>query len=503
MKKVLTLLVVLAIGLSIVACAGPATDPNVTQSTTPTTIASATDPSVTQSTTPATSALTTAPITEPTTVPNASYAGKKLQILGVDDYNYANNGFDAFGKDNFLWMTNAAMVEWAELNGVTLEFKGRYTQSVAKAMVNGGEVDIIIAPNAFPQTADLKIGSALSDVEYKKLADVCGQKYLDAVSLRNQSYGVALPWSSIIMCCYNRSMFEDYDLKTPREYFLEGNWTWETFLECMRKTTRDTDGDGANDSYGIGSDFDSLVNSWKTDSDGKMLSVIDEQWMRDFIQLKYDAYTEHLVYQYQIPKPDILLNAVTPIYAMQLYSCEVYNMEKVFQTSLAKYNMEFVPLPEWKGKDGLTMPASTIVYDIAGLAASCDEREAALDMLAYVLQCGMKYMSDFSMGLVPCNYPGVQGTCDKSAQWKNAFAKVCEERVEAYKKLPTDDVEYLKAINAYVYSQSMRASGTYTEIVPLTGYSEIVNMPPASSISAIKEKYQAALDKYNDRYTKK
>ena len=119
-------------------------------------------------------------------------------------------------------------------------------------------------------------------------------------------------------------------------------------------------------------------------------------------------------------------------------------------------------------------------------------------MLAYVLQCGMKYMSDFSLGMVPCDYPGVQGTCDLSLKWKNAFAQVCADRAEAYKNLSADDADYLKKINEYISENSLRANGTYKGIDPVTGYEEIVKKPPASSIPAIKSKYQAALDKYNE-----
>ena len=42
----------------------------------------------------------------------------------------------------------------------------------------------------------------------------------------------------------------------------------------------------------------------------------------------------------------------------------------------------------------------------------------------------------------------------------------------------------------------------YTNVTQLDGYSDIVKLPPASSIPVIKEKYQASLDAYNDLYIK-
>ena len=56
---------------------------------------------------------------------------------------------------------------------------------------------------------------------------------------------------------YNKTMFEENDVKTPVEYYDEGNWTFDTLADCAKKLTADTDGDGTVDRYGFA--------CWKTE----------------------------------------------------------------------------------------------------------------------------------------------------------------------------------------------------------------------------------------------
>lgn len=55
-----------------------------------------------------------------------------------------------------------------------------------------------------------------------------------------------------VVISYNKTLFEQNGVKTPMEYFQEGNWTWDTFREVALEMTGDTDGDGENDVYGFG-----------------------------------------------------------------------------------------------------------------------------------------------------------------------------------------------------------------------------------------------------------
>lgn len=431
--------------------------------------------------------------------PNRPYAGKKLQIYGIGAQNYYTD-YSQFGKGNYLWMMKVAIDEWATFNGVTIEYMGSYNQTgVLAEMMAGNSPDIVFQSNEFPQIANLGITSAFTDEEYAKLADICGEGYLDMMNYKSASHGVVYLWSSMQMVCYNKTMFETFGAKTPKEYFLEGNWTWETFMQCMEEVTNDLNVDGTLDTYGLpAASFDNLVNPWKMDATGKLVSTIDEEWMQDFIQLKYEAFNKNLV----LPsgKNQIRSNVTYPMCAMQISDCEPYNFEHLYQTLPNGDELEVVPVPEWRGSNGETIGFSTVIQSAASLLTTCDEREAAVDLLAYLLQCGMKYVSDYSLGAVECEYEGIQGSCDLSKQWKQAFAKVCADRSADANEIRNYDKAYVTKINTYLSDKDKYISGTYADVSALTGYAEIIQMPPAFSIPAIREKYQKALDTYNDLY---
>ena len=80
-------------------------------------------------------------------------------------------------------------------------------------------------------------GRELTEDEYNELAAICGNKYLDIFSYKGDSYGVNYPWSGNTVFYYNKTMFEEYGVKTPTEYYMEGNWNWDTCLEIAQKCT--------------------------------------------------------------------------------------------------------------------------------------------------------------------------------------------------------------------------------------------------------------------------
>lgn len=49
-------------------------------------------------------------------------------------------------------------------------------------------------------------------------------------------YGIASGLTPLLLW-YNKSMFEENDVKTPLEYYKEGNWNWDAFAEVAKKLT--------------------------------------------------------------------------------------------------------------------------------------------------------------------------------------------------------------------------------------------------------------------------
>lgn len=475
MKKLIAILLVICTVAGLVACGKkPAENPN------PSTPAGSTD-----------------------VTPNADFKGKTLQIFGVGtEESYTD--YDQFGKGNYLWMMKAAIVEWATINEVKIEWKGSYNQNVVLSAMNSGDKpDIIFQTGNFPAMSNAGVTSPFTAEERKMLADICGSdNYFKMMEYKGEAHGFVYPWSGVSMLYYNKTMFENYGVKTPKEYFEEGTWNWDAFQKCLEETTKDIDADGTIDTYGTVADSigRGLCYSMKEDENGNLVSRIDDQIIYDFFEMCYDQFTVKKTIQ-SPGKNQIQKNVTYPMQAMQIGDCEPYNFEHLYQTISNGDVLEAVPVPVYDGAGGKEQ--NVVWTDSCGsLAATCDERAAALDLIAYLLKCGLKYISDFSLGAVPCEHAGMQGACDLSKQWKEAFAKVCADRAEAIKTIDGYDEAMVKKINEHIDACTPYTHRKYAGVEELIRYSEKTKMPAASAIPAVKAKYQASLDKYNSTYIK-
>lgn len=153
---------------------------------------------------------------------------------------------------NIVWTTKAAFekkygghvkvigVGWGDMMNQTIN------------MVNNGEVcDLVQAHDQnFPIYAAKNIVQDIS-----KYVDLEDEFWYDSVTKSFTFAGV--PYAigadpTPVVISYNKTLFEQKGVKTPREYFDEGNWTWDTFKDVALEMTSDNDGDGNNDIYGFG-----------------------------------------------------------------------------------------------------------------------------------------------------------------------------------------------------------------------------------------------------------
>lgn len=488
MKKLFALLLVACMLLGLVACGKKdptTTNPTGSNSTDPTGSNNSADPQLTM------------------TPEKSPYNGKTLEIYGMGLKE--NFDFSKVTKLNYNWMMYAAMEEWAAMNGVTLNLKGAYNHQTVLADISaGGHPDLIFQFNVFPAVSNNSLTTAWTDEEYTKLAAIAGENYLDMVDYAGKSHGFVVPWTGTYMLYYNASMFERYGVTTPKEYFLNGEWNWANLVKCMEEMTKDVDSDGTTDTYGL--NFDSLaclLNPIKTNEAGELVTNIDDENVQDFIQFVYDNVT---VKQTVLNpgKNNIQSNITYPMQAMQMSDCEPYNFKHMFQEIGNGDWIEAVPIPEWIGDNGEKTGMSQVTQAAMHLCSATDDRDAVVDMLVYVLKCGMKYISDYSLGAVKCDYVGVQGKCDASRQWKELFAKECATRATEAEELGENyDQELVTKANEYLDDRGRYIMVRPSGVTLINGYKEIIQMPPASSIPAIREKYQAQLEKYNNTYIRK
>ncbi|MBR2937260.1 MAG: extracellular solute-binding protein [Oscillospiraceae bacterium] len=428
------------------------------------------------------------------------FSGKKLQIYGYASSTYED--IDNMGQGSFIWMVRAAISEWAALNKVEIDFVGGYDQSAILGDINaGGKPDLLLSCDKFPLPALTGITRAFTQEEYDQLAKTCGNYYLDMMNYKGQSYGVQVPWSGGNLCYYNKTLFEQYGVKSPGEYFMEDNWNWDTYEKAITDITKDTDGDGTIDIYGSGCTYLLIprVMVRRLNDDGKVESLIrnSEQFMR-FLSIFYRASQETKAEG----KYSAAFKITTPQPAISINDGEWYNFEHLYHELLNDQIVEAIPVPKYTNDDQQYY-MHTLVH-MAPLS-SCDENEATISLMNYILRVGMRYMSDFSLGLYKCNYEGIRGASKFAHDWKQNFEEIVADRQERFDALEGWDQElYQKLQDAVLSADSVHyivntfpgedGSGVHNN--------EANKMPPASSMPIIAAREEAWIQVYNDLYAK-
>ena len=426
------------------------------------------------------------------------FGGKTIQIYGYNSATYED--LDNMGKGTFIWMVRAAVDEWAYLNNVTIDYVGGYDQSVILGDINaGGKPDLLLYCNKFPLPALTNITSPFTQEEYDALAKTTGTYYLDMLKYKGQSYGVQSPWSGGTLCYYNRTAFEEAGVKSPGEYFMEDNWTWDTFEECITDITQDTDGDGTIDLYGSGTTFWLIPHIYvrRLNDDGKLESLIrnSDSYMR-FLEIYYRSCKETK----STGKYATAYIATTPRPATSFGDAEWYNYEHLNRELVNGDRIEVVPLPKYTSDSGQYY-GHTTVY--TAIMSSCDEREATCALINYMLRVGMRYISDFSLGLYKCNYEGIRGASPYSFGWKKQFEQVVADRQAAFDELGDfwDQELYQKMQDAVLGADHHYISYEFPGQDGNGVFNNESNqMPPASSMPIIATREEAWIQTYNDLY---
>lgn len=153
---------------------------------------------------------------------------------------------------NLIWTTKEAFEEKYGGEVTVLGVGWGNMQSTVTEMVNAGEtVDVCQANDQNFPTFGAK--GILQDISpYIDLDDdFWYDSATDAYTFGGVTYAVGADAIPVVIS-YNKTLFDQYNIKTPREYFDEGNWTWDTFRDVAMQMTGDTDGDGLNDTFGFG-----------------------------------------------------------------------------------------------------------------------------------------------------------------------------------------------------------------------------------------------------------
>lgn len=426
------------------------------------------------------------------------FQGKKIQIYGYSSSTYED--LDNMGKGSFIWMVRAAVDEWAYQNKVEVEYIGGYDQSVIMGDINnGGNPDLLLWCNKFPLPASMGITRPFTQEEYDELSKTCGSYYLDMMKYKGESYGVQVPWSGGSLFYYNETLYEQYNVKSPKQYFMEDNWNWDTFETAITDITRDIDGDGAIDIYGSGCTMFLIpqVMVRRLNDDGTLESLIrtSDSYMR-FLEIYYKSCRETKATGTYTPA----YTATNPRPATSIGDSEWYNFEHLHQELVNGDIVKALPTPKYTNSDKQYYQ-HTLVH-MAPLS-SCDENEATVALINYILRVGMRYISDFSLGLFKCNYEGIRGASPYAKGWKDNFEAIVADRKERFDALENWDQElYQKMQDAVLSADTVHYIGMEFPGADGNGVfnNESNKMPPATAMPIIATREEAWMQVYNNLY---
>ena len=441
MKRLIALLMVLCLVMGLGACKDPVQTPEGTGET-------ENIPASDTSTTPSTEATGTTGVFFPDNsdlIDPVKFGGKTIEIYGYSGSYYKDlNNYDG----QYYFMVRAAVDEWATLNNVTIKYQGGYDQNVILGDFGaGGHPDLLLYCDKFPLPVVTGIIRPFTQEEYNALADTCGTYYLDMLQYKGQSYGVLSPWSGGQLFYYNKTQFEKYGVKSPEQYFLEGNWNWDTYETCVKEISRDEDGDGVYELYGSGCTSLLLPEFYaqQMNEDGTLTSLIrNSEAYKRYLEI-YNGLRKT---KYEGPyKPAYLLSADKRLAATSIGEAYWYDFAHMHRVLDNGDVVKAIPVPKYTNESESFYQYTTVYSSIL---YTCDEPEATVALMNYILRVGMRYMSDYSLGLYKCNYQGIRGASEYSADWKARFDKIIAERMTQFDKLTDWDQEFYNEIVSYL-----------------------------------------------------
>lgn len=282
-------------------------------------------------------------------------------------------GVDMLGKETLENPNVTIAAYWAISDQVILdaiaEFESKYggkvtvnvvgwnkgANAIQEAMATGDMFDLVFTEgNArFPGDAVAELYQPIDQwLDYNAF----DKASLDAFLYKGDhyvftNYAITSPYLII----YNKTIFEEEGMETPVELFNRGEWTYAKFLEYMEYFTRDLDGDGATDQWGLGARYKRQNFGHANDGypikeieDGKLAVAIDSEGTIQW----YEFLTAFNQLDGSCPQDSTLATRGCVMYSEAGPSAGVPSAEETTD------EFDFVPIPTYDGR-----LATTPVWD--------------------------------------------------------------------------------------------------------------------------------------------
>lgn len=165
--------------------------------------------------------------------------------------------------------------------------------------------------------------------------------------------------SSPLLLWYNKTMFEQNDVKTPLEYYEEGTWNWDTWRKAGMELTLTPDNDGKEQWGYAGWRFEAIISS----NGGSFLDFTDEGTIELALEKKntMDAlqFMQTASFTDKWMKPDGNFTWISDFKAGRLAMFCEGSFVRHMDFKDVSFEMEFVPFPLGSGNDTGYLPGST------------------------------------------------------------------------------------------------------------------------------------------------
>lgn len=275
---------------------------------------------------------------------------------------------------------------------------GTYGEFISASLAAKEGYDIAMFNNIDFPGRPVKYMQPLNDIKGFDFTDSAWDKsVMDTQKIDGKYYGVSINGSlnsEYICMFFNETMFKNRGVKTPRQYWEDGNWNWDTFLDCAKAMTYE---DNGVQIYGYANRGTSYITYWTQAAGTDFIKYDGNKFTANLSDTKLIdtlKYYNDLSYKYKVKDaentygvPDFRTGNAA------MFSCITYPMRKDSDTKFNQMTdkIDAVPFPMPKGQKEVALIDSTLF----GILKGAKNPEGAALFLRYFLDPANYDMSSY------------------------------------------------------------------------------------------------------------
>ncbi|MEI4393325.1 extracellular solute-binding protein [Streptococcus anginosus] len=253
--------------------------------------------------------------------------------------------------------------------------KKDYDNWLAEKILKGEQADVFMVPeNDFSMLASSGAFKSLDSLISKEEAVAYYPVAYQAGQYQGHSYALPIE-SNPVMMCVNKDLLEKEGISIP-----DSNWTLEDLYAICQKVTKDTDGDGLIDQYGI-TDYtwkQALVayNGHLRNQNGVNIDSVEMHQALSFIS-KLDSLNQ----RYKVTSNDFDEGKVA-FYPMSLAQYRTYKPYPYHVAKYSRFSWTCIPMPAAKAG----IPATQVKTSLFAMSSKTKQDKLAWEFMKLLCQ---------------------------------------------------------------------------------------------------------------------